>query len=185
MIEEVSNKCTMQSPTSDEGARRAVDKKNISLTDKQPMNKDNLWPSDLSQFAPLMKQYLEIKYKYDTDVLLFFRVGDFYETFFEDAKVVSKELELTLTGRSETSYNGGRVPMAGVPAKAINNYVSKLLEKGYKVAICEQMEDPALAKGIVKREVTKLLTPGTVLETEWLPQGKNNYLTSLYKNKKK
>jgi DNA mismatch repair protein MutS len=111
-------------------------------------------------------------------------VGDFYETFFEDAKVISKELELTLTSRSESTYNGGKIPMAGIPAKALNNYVSKLLEKGFRVAICEQMEDPALAKGIVKREITKLLTPGTILETEWLPHGKNNYIAAIYKNKK-
>ena len=123
------------------------------------------WPTSLDQFTPLMKQFLEIKYKYDLDVLLFFRVGDFYESFFEDAKIISKELELTLTKRAETSYPGGRIPMAGVPAKAVTNYVSRLLDKGFKVAICDQMEDPALAKGIVKREVTKLLTPGTILET--------------------
>ena len=146
---------------------------------------DSGWPQDLSNFTPLMRQYLEIKYSYDLDILLLFRVGDFYEVFFEDAKIVSHELELTLTGRQETSFPGGRIPMAGVPAKAIVNYVSKLLDKGFKVAICDQMEDPALAKGVVKREVTKLLTPGTVLEPDWLPQTKNNYLAALYKDKRK
>ncbi len=166
----------------------------ISLAENPEKNENHngisKWPHGLDQFTPLMRQYLEIKYKYDLDILLFFRVGDFYETFFEDAKTTAKELELTLTSRSETNYDGGqndkksKIPMAGVPAKAISNYVSKLLDKGFKVAICEQMEDPALVKGIVKRQVTKLLTPGTVLETEWLPQTKNNYLACIYKDKK-
>lgn len=146
---------------------------------------ESVWPQSLDQFTPLMRQFLDTKYKYDLDVLLFFRVGDFYETFFEDAKIISRELELTLTGRAESSYPGGKIPMAGVPAKAIVNYVSRLLDKGFKVAICEQMEDPALTKGIVKREVTKLLTPGTILETDWLPQTKNNFLAAVYKDKKK
>ncbi|OGI19439.1 MAG: DNA mismatch repair protein MutS [Candidatus Melainabacteria bacterium RIFCSPHIGHO2_02_FULL_34_12] len=158
---------------------------NISLIEKQSGSEEiTQWPRNVDQFTPLMKQFLEIKYKYDLDVLLFFRVGDFYETFFEDAKIISKELELTLTGRAESSYPGGRIPMAGVPAKAIVNYVSRLLDKGFKVAICEQMEDPALTRTIVKREVTKLLTPGTVLETDWLPQSKNNYIASVFKDNK-
>ena len=157
----------------------------ISLAENESITDNSGWPHNLDQFTPLMRQYLEIKYKYDLDVLLFFRVGEFYEAFFEDAKIISTELELTLTGRSESTYPSGRIPMAGVPAKAGISYVSRLLEKGFKVAICEQMEDPALAKGIVKREVTKLLTPGTVLETEWLPQAKNNYLACVYKDKSK
>lgn len=157
----------------------------INLIESKNIASESQWPDNLDQFTPLMRQFLETKYKYDLDVLLFFRVGDFYETFFEDAKIISKELELTLTGRAETSYPGGRIPMAGVPAKAVVNYVSRLLDKGFKVAICEQMEDPALAKGIVKREVTKLLTPGTVLETDWLPQSKNNYIASVIRDKKK
>ena len=158
---------------------------NTSLAEKEKTENKIQWPQNLEQFTPLMRQFLETKYKYDLDVLLFFRVGDFYETFFEDAKIISKELELTLTGRAESSYPGGRISMAGVPAKAIVNYVSRLLDKGFKVAICEQMEDPALAKGIVKREVTKLLTPGTILEVDWLPQTKNNYIASAYKDKKR
>ena len=162
---------------------------NTSLTEiEEKIEKNNIelqWPQDLDKFTPLMRQYLEIKYKYDLDILLLFRVGDFYEVFFEDAKILSRELELTLTGRAEITYPTGRIPMAGVPAKAVINYVSKLLDKGFKVSICDQMEDPALAKGIVKREVTKLLTPGTVLETEWLPQSSNNFLASVYKDKKK
>ena len=158
---------------------------NISLAEKEKTVEAASWPQNIDTFTPLMKQYLEIKYKLDSDVLLFFRVGDFYETFFEDAKITARELELTLTGRAESNYQNGKVPMAGVPAKAIINYVSKLLQKGFKVAICEQMEDPALAKGIVKREVTKLLTPGTLLETDWLPQTKNNYIAAICKDKKK
>lgn len=158
---------------------------NISLTDKEKVEENNKWPCNLEDFTPLMKQYLEIKYKNDLDVLLLFRVGDFYETFFEDAKTISKELELTLTGRSEANYPTGRIPMAGVPAKAVVSYVSKLLDKGYRVAICDQMEDPKFAKGIVKREVIKLLTPGTILETSWLPQAKNNYIASVLRDKRK
>lgn len=158
---------------------------NIQLSEKEITEEQIQWPHNPEHFTPLMRQFLETKYKYDLDVLLFFRVGDFYETFFEDAKTISKELELTLTGRAESSYPGGRIPMAGVPAKAVINYVSRLLDKGFKVAICEQMEDPALAKGIVKREVTKLLTPGTVLEMDWLPQTKNNFIASVYKDKRR
>ena len=158
---------------------------NTILTEKEKIQEQIQWPHNLEQFTPLMRQFLETKYKHDLDILLFFRVGDFYETFFEDAKIISRELELTLTGRAEANYPTHRIPMAGVPAKAVINYVSKLLDKGFKVAMCEQMEDPALAKGIVKREVTKLLTPGTVLETDWLPQTKNNYIASVYKDKKR
>ncbi len=158
---------------------------NICLVKKEKSEEQPQWPQNPEQFTPLMRQFLETKYKYDLDILLFFRVGDFYETFFEDAKIISKELEITLTGRAEATYHTGRIPMAGVPAKALINYVSRLLEKGFKVAICEQMEDPALAKGIVKREVTKLLTPGTILETDWLPQTKNNYVASVCKDKKR
>ena len=159
---------------------------NVNLIEEKEKNiQENGWPQNPQEFTPLMKQFLEVKYKYDLDVLLFFRVGDFYETFFEDAKIASKELELTLTGKAEANYPNGRIPMAGVPAKAITNYVSRLLDKGFKVAICEQMEDPALAKGLVKREVTKLLTPGTILEVDWLPQAKNNFIASVFKNKKK
>ncbi|MBI1859219.1 MAG: DNA mismatch repair protein MutS [Candidatus Melainabacteria bacterium] len=152
--------------------------------DKQEANKNCEWPRDLSQFTPLFRQYLEIKYSYDLDILLMFRVGDFYETFFEDAKTLAKTLELTLTSRSEANYPGGKIPMAGIPAKSLVNYVSRLLEHGYKVAICEQMEDPTQAKGVVRREVTKLLTPGTILEPDWLPISKNNFIASVYKDKK-
>ena len=158
---------------------------NAILVEKEKTESEVQWPQNPEQFTPLMRQFLETKYKYDLDIVLFFRVGDFYETFFEDAKIISRELELTLTGKAESNYPNGRIPMAGVPAKAVINYVSRLLDKGFKVAICEQMEDPALAKGLVKREVTKLLTPGTVLETDWLPQAKNNFIASVVKDKKR
>jgi len=154
------------------------------LISKETPHGESEWPRDLSIFTSLLKQYLEIKYSYDLDVLLFFQVGDFYEAFFEDAKILSKTLELTLTSRAEANYASGRVPMAGIPVKAQINYVSRLLEKGFKVAICDQMEDPSQVRGIVRREVTKLLTPGTVLEMDWLEASRNNYIASIYLDKK-
>ena len=157
---------------------------NTTLLEERISNTGLQWPQDLSIFTPLMKQYLEIKYSYDLDILLLFQVGDFYECFFEDAKVLSCALELTLTSRAEANYPPRKIPMAGIPIKAGISYVSKLLEKGFKVAICDQTEDPALTKTIVKREVTKLLTPGTILETDWLESTKNNYLGAIIKDKK-
>ena len=131
----------------------------------------------MADLSPMMKQYLSIKEQYP-DTLLFFRLGDFYEMFFDDAKTASKELELTLTGRDCGLEE--RAPMCGVPFHSYEGYVAKLVAKGYKVAICEQMEDPALAKGIVKREIIRVITPGTVLENNMLEEGKNNYLCALY-----
>jgi len=119
----------------------------------------------------MMKQYLEVKNSYK-DCLVLFRLGDFYETFLDDAKLVSKELQIVLTSR-----NG--VPMAGVPYHSINGYLKKLVTAGYKVAICEQTEDPALAKGLVKREVTRVVTPGTIVEDELLPESENNYIIAV------
>lgn len=157
----------------------------VSLATKEAVSSfQSEWPKDISQFTPLFRQYLEIKYSYDLDILILFRVGDFYETFFEDARILARTLELTLTSRDESSYPGGKVPMAGIPAKSVINYVSRLLESGLKVGICEQMEDPSQAKGVVRREVTKLLTPGTILEPDWLPVSKNNYISSIFKDKK-
>jgi len=127
-------------------------------------------------YSPMMQQYFEIKDKYK-DYILFFRLGDFYEMFFEDAQLVSRELELTLTGRD---CGEGRAPMCGVPFHSSESYIGRLIEKGYKVAICEQTEDPAAAKGIVKREVIRVVTPGTVIETELLNDGVNNYLCTVY-----
>lgn len=124
----------------------------------------------------MMQHYLKTKDQYP-DCILFYRLGDFYEMFFDDAKTVSRELELTLTGKSCGLPE--RAPMCGVPFHAADTYISKLIEKGYKVAICEQMEDPKLAKGIVKREVIRIVTPGTMLESEGLDEAKNNYLMSI------
>ncbi|MDO4344422.1 MAG: DNA mismatch repair protein MutS [Eubacteriales bacterium] len=121
----------------------------------------------------MMQQYLETKKNYQ-DCILFYRLGDFYEMFFDDALVASKELEITLTGKNCGQEE--RAPMCGVPFHAVDNYLNKLVSKGYKVAICEQMEDPKLAKGIVKREVVRIVTPGTNLNTMALDESRNNYL---------
>ena len=131
--------------------------------------------------SPMMQQYMRIHDEYP-DCLLFFRLGDFYELFFEDAKTASRELELTLTGKDCGLEE--RAPMCGVPYHSVNVYLEKLISKGYKVAICEQMEDPALAKGLVKREVIRILTPGTVTDAAMLDERKNNYLMSLYMEEK-
>lgn len=127
-------------------------------------------------FTPMIRQYLEIKEQYP-DAILFFRLGDFYEMFFDDALLASRELEITLTGRD----GGGseRVPMCGVPYHAADGYTARLIGKGYRVAICEQVEDPSLAKGIVRREVTRVITPGTIMEGHLLEDKKNNYLASI------
>ncbi len=133
---------------------------------------------DRNKLTPMMKQYFEVKDKYP-DCILFFRLGDFYEMFFEDAIVASKTLEIALTGKSCGLEE--RAPMCGVPFHSVNSYISKLVEAGYKVAIGEQLEDPASVKGIVKRDVIQVVTPGTVLEGSLLENKKNNYLLSLYK----
>ena len=128
---------------------------------------------DKSKISPMMLQYIDIKEK-NMDVILFFRLGDFYEMFFEDAYVASKELELTLTGK-----NAGldeRIPMCGIPYHAASIYLEKLVEKGYKVAICEQVEDPKAAKGVVKREVMQIVSSGTVMDSDALDEKSNNYI---------
>lgn len=130
--------------------------------------------------TPMMQQYFEIKEKYK-DCILFFRLGDFYEMFFEDAEVASKELELVLTGRDCGLES--RAPMCGIPYHAANSYIGRLISKGYKVAIGEQVEDPALAKGIVKRDVIKVITPGTFTDTAFIDDSKNNFIMSIYKSK--
>lgn len=127
-----------------------------------------------------MQQYFEVKKKYP-NTLLFFRLGDFYEMFFDDAKTASRELELTLTGRDCGQEE--RAPMCGVPFHSAESYIARLVEKGYKVAICEQMEDPSLAKGIVKREVIRVITPGTVIEGSMLDESRNNYICSIYRSR--
>ena len=123
--------------------------------------------------TPMMQKYVETKEEYK-DCILFYRLGDFYEMFFEDAKICSQELELTLTGKSCGLEE--RAPMCGVPFHAVDGYLNKLVSKGYKVAICEQVEDPKLAKGLVKRAVTRVVTPGTNLDTKALDESRNNYL---------
>ena len=131
---------------------------------------------DLNKITPMMKQYLEIKEK-NEDIIIFFRLGDFYEMFFEDAILVSHELELTLTGK-----NAGldeKIPMCGIPHHAANVYIEKLVNLGYKIGICEQLEDPALAKGIVKRDIIQIISKGTIIQDESLKEYENNYIGSL------
>ncbi|MCD8038142.1 MAG: DNA mismatch repair protein MutS [Lachnospiraceae bacterium] len=127
----------------------------------------------MAGMTPMMTQYMETKKQYK-DCILFYRLGDFYEMFFEDAKIVSRELELTLTGKDCGLEE--RAPMCGVPYHAVGNYLTRLVSKGYKVAVCEQMEDPKMAKGLVKREVTRIVTPGTNLDAQALEDSKNNYI---------
>ena len=125
----------------------------------------------MADFSPMMQQYLKTKAEYP-NCILFYRLGDFYEMFFDDAKLASRELELTLTGRE--CGQSERAPMCGVPYHSAESYISRLIAKGYKVAICEQMEDPATAKGLVKREIVRVVTPGTVIESSMLDEGRNN-----------
>ena len=133
------------------------------------------------ELSPMMQQYFQIKKDYP-GVLLFFRLGDFYEMFFDDAKVASQELDLVLTGRD--CGQDERAPMCGVPFHSADGYIARLVSRGYKVAICEQVEDPAKAKGIVKRDVIRIITPGTVIEGNMLDDGINNYLCAICKNEK-
>ena len=130
----------------------------------------------MAELTPMMQKYMETKEQYK-DCILFYRLGDFYEMFFDDALVASKELEITLTGKSCGLEE--RAPMCGIPYHAVEGYLTKLVSRGYKVAICEQVEDPKLAKGLVKREVTRVVTPGTNLNVQSLEAGKNNYLLSI------
>ena len=132
----------------------------------------------MAEFSPMMKHYLQMKEEY-SDCIVFYRLGDFYEMFFDDAKTASRELELTLTGKDCGQEE--RAPMCGIPFHAAESYIARLIEKGYKVAICEQLEDPKTAKGIVKRDVIRVVTPGTVIESNMLDEKKNNYIMSIYK----
>lgn len=133
----------------------------------------------MAEYSPMMQHYLDTKKDYK-DSILFYRLGDFYEMFFDDAILASRELELTLTGKECGQEE--RAPMCGIPFHAAENYIARLISKGYKVAICEQMEDPKQAKGIVKREVIRVVTPGTVIESNLLDEKKNNYIMSVYKS---
>ncbi|MEK5057626.1 DNA mismatch repair protein MutS [Paenibacillus sp. FSL H7-0326] len=130
----------------------------------------------MAQYTPMIEQYLKVK-EQAQDAFLFFRLGDFYEMFFEDATLAAKELEITLTGREGGS--GERIPMCGVPYHSADNYIQRLIEKGYKVAVCEQMEDPAATKGMVRREIVRVITPGTVMEGKTIGEKSNNYMICL------
>ena len=149
---------------------------------KAEINHINSLDVTIEDASPAMQQFLKIKREHP-DVILLYRMGDFYETFFEDAETVSRELEITLTGRDAGSVLG-KIPLAGVPAKAVNTYLEKLIEKNFKVAICEQLEDPKATKGIVKRGVVRLVTAGTLTESNLLKQNSNNYICALFEDKK-
>ena len=133
----------------------------------------------MAEITPMMRQYLEMKERYP-DSILFFRLGDFYEMFNEDAKLVSRELDLTLTTRDRNKPPEERTPMCGVPYHSCESYIARLIAKGYKVAICEQTEDPALAKGLVDRDIIRIITPGTLIDSSMLEEGKNNYIGGVY-----
>ena len=141
----------------------------------------NSWEVNPDDTTAVMRQYLEIK-KQNPEILLWYRLGDFYETFFEDAIIMSKELELTLTGRDAGAI--GRIPLAGIPIKAADAYLEKLVQKNYKVAICEQLEDPKFAKNLVKRGVVRVITAGTLTEANLLQQNSNNYICAIHKDEK-
>ena len=132
---------------------------------------------DRSKISPMMRQYLETKDVYP-DTLLFFRVGDFYEMFFDDALIASKALELTLTGKDCGLEE--RAPMCGVPHHSCDIYIKRLIDAGYKVAICEQLTDPSESKGLVERDVVRVVTPGTLIESSMLEDDDNNYICLLY-----
>lgn len=136
----------------------------------------------MAELSPMMKQYFKIK-KENKDSILFFRLGDFYEMFYDDAKIASKELELTLTGKDCGQEE--RAPMCGVPFHSCEGYIARLVSKGYKVAICEQTEDPKAAKGLVKRDIIRVITPGTVMESSMLDESKNNYICCMFAKDKK
>ena len=133
----------------------------------------------INEMTPMRRQYFEIK-EQNKDCILFFRLGDFYEMFDDDARLAAKELDLTLTTRDRNKPESEQTPMCGVPYHSVDSYIARLVQKGYKVAICEQMEDPAQAKGIVQRDVTRIVTPGTVTESCMLEESRNNYMACLY-----
>ena len=131
----------------------------------------------MAKLSPMMEQFFEIKNRYK-DYILFYRVGDLYEMFFDDAVTASRELQLTLTGKDCGMEE--RAPMCGVPFHSYENYAAKLVARGYKVGICEQVEDPKNAKGLVRRDVIKVITPGTVTQSSMLDESKNNYLACIF-----
>lgn len=140
----------------------------------------DILPEVTPSMSPMMRQYVEIKSKH-MDSILFFRLGDFYEMFYNDAVVASDELDLVLTKRANGEEE--KAPMCGVPYHSCESYIARLVKKGYRVAICEQTEDPAKAKKLVKRDVTRIITPGTVTEDSMLDIGRNNYLATVYYDK--
>lgn len=148
---------------------------------KPEINLINSADVKVSDLTPAMQEYMKIKHE-NPDKILLYRLGDFYETFFEDAVTMSKELEIALTGRDQAAL--GRIPLAGIPAKAVNTYLEKLVAKNYKVVICDQLEDPKFAKGIVKRGVTRIITSGTLTETDFLNKNSNNYICAVFKDEK-
>ncbi len=149
---------------------------------KPEINNINTWEVAIEEATPAMQKFLEIKKEYP-DTLLLYQMGDFYETFFEDAVLLSRELELTLTGRECGSL--GRIPLAGIPIKALDSYLEKLVARDIKVAICDQLEDPKTAKGIVKRGVVRIITAGTLIESNFLNQTSNNYICAIFKENDK
>jgi len=149
---------------------------------KTEINHVNSLDVNIGDASPVIQQYLEIKRQHQ-DAIVLYRLGDFYETFFEDAVTMSRELEITLTGR-EAGPVIGRIPLAGVPVKSVDNYLGKLVEKNFKVAICEQLEDPKATKGLVKRGVVRLVTAGTLTESNLLKQNSNNYICAIFQDKK-
>ena len=134
------------------------------------------------KLSPMMDHYLQMKEKYK-DAILFYRLGDFYEMFFEDAELVSRELELTLTGKDCGLEK--RAPMCGIPFHAANTYIARLVSNGHRVAICEQLSNPKESKGLVVRDVVQIVTPGTVIDNEILESNKNNYLMTIFESKNK
>src|SRR5512137_382884 len=131
----------------------------------------------MSKLSPLMEQYYREKKLYP-DALLLFRVGDFYETFAEDAVVVARDLNIVLTSRQKDD-EGNKIPLAGIPYHALDAYLARLIRAGHKVAICDQVEDPKLAHGLVKREITRVVTPGTIIEPAMLDEASNNFLAAV------
>ncbi len=157
------------------GKQKTASTKPTAPTPQEPLGGSSVTLGTL--VSPMMRQYLEFKEKHKSHIL-FFRLGDFYEMFFDDAKTVSRELELTLTGRD--CGLDERAPMCGVPYHSADTYIARLIAKGYKVAVCEQMESPSEAKGIVRREVVRLISKGTIIDADMLDEGRNNYLCSIF-----